>query len=264
MVKYEKVIAGGVAGAAGVATGYPLDTVKTRMQTGYYPKLSQCITQTFQQEGLRGFYRGASLPFTIITIKRGFQFGFFRYLQDHQYNSLKNPFISGMITGLVMTPLGCPMHVVKIHIQNSSALETPRIRDSVRQIMGQEGLKGFYRGWYMNCTKDCLFGGMYLGILEKMGNYHRNVKSEFHPVANNLFSFAKGGVAGILTWTILFPIDTAKTAIQSGQGIQYFMTASRKIGWRYLWRGLPPVLIRTFPASAVSVWTFDKMEDWIR
>lgn len=49
-------------GAACVFSGQPLDTTKVKMQTfpNMYRGFIDCITQTYKQVGLRGFYQGTT------------------------------------------------------------------------------------------------------------------------------------------------------------------------------------------------------------
>ncbi|ANB11551.1 Ornithine transporter of the mitochondrial inner membrane [Sugiyamaella lignohabitans] len=51
-------------GAAMIATtvGFPLDSVKTRLQTHKFKSAWQCIVDTERHEGIRGFYRGLTAP----------------------------------------------------------------------------------------------------------------------------------------------------------------------------------------------------------
>jgi len=257
---YKQLLPGGLAGFTGVLIGYPLDTVKVRMQTGFYPHMKQCITETIHKEGFRAFYRGAAVPFASLTIKRGYQYYLFNSNQKSPYKILQNPFVSGALSGIIGTPIGCPMHVIKIRMQNSDINTYKNLKDCLMDIYKLEGIKGFYSGFRINLIKDLCFGGLYLGTMGYLSNIQKNNKTYFkkHEYQSNMFSLFKGGVAGCATWTILFPIDSIKTMIQSGLGFKIFKTNIKKLGIFYMWRGLKPVLIRTFPASAMSIFVYDK------
>lgn len=54
-------LAGVAGGVAVVLIGHPFDTVKTRLQTspsGVYAGTIDCLKQTMQAEGMKGFYAG--------------------------------------------------------------------------------------------------------------------------------------------------------------------------------------------------------------
>lgn len=48
------------ASLVAVSTGFPLDSVKTRLQTYKYKGNWHCIVDTYKNEGVLGFYRGES------------------------------------------------------------------------------------------------------------------------------------------------------------------------------------------------------------
>ncbi|KAJ1555679.1 Mitochondrial carrier protein ymc2, partial [Cladochytrium tenue] len=60
----KELFAGSVGGIAQVLTGQPFDTVKVRLQTqpGKYASALDCVRQTYQHEGFRGFYKGTLTP----------------------------------------------------------------------------------------------------------------------------------------------------------------------------------------------------------
>ena len=61
---YKVALYGGLAGEALWISSYPLDVVKSRMQTdGFekdqrYKSMRDCFRQTWRAEGFRGFWRG--------------------------------------------------------------------------------------------------------------------------------------------------------------------------------------------------------------
>jgi len=57
----NQILAGGTAGASSWASIYPMDVVKTRMQTtSQYKSILECISSILQNEGPRAFFRGLS------------------------------------------------------------------------------------------------------------------------------------------------------------------------------------------------------------
>ncbi|KAI9481157.1 MAG: hypothetical protein EXX96DRAFT_447319, partial [Benjaminiella poitrasii] len=53
------IIAASAAAIVGVVSGYPFDSIKTRLQTQNYDSISSCIKRTYKDEGIRGFFRGS-------------------------------------------------------------------------------------------------------------------------------------------------------------------------------------------------------------
>ncbi len=65
-----------------------------------------------------------------------------------------------------------------------------------------------------------------------------------------------GGIAGSISWALVFPPDAIKTRIQIDNQLQYhgFLDCLRKSyrqeKWRLFTRGLAPTVIRAFPMNA--------------
>ncbi|KAI5451552.1 hypothetical protein NCC49_001537 [Naganishia albida] len=75
-----------------------------------------------------------------------------------------------------------------------------------------------------------------------------------------------GGCAGTASWLATFPLDTIKTRIQGmnlspGEKMPSTLQVTRHIirteGWRCLFNGLTPTLIRAFPTNAVVFLSFE-------
>jgi hypothetical protein len=56
--QYRTVISASTASLLSTAVAFPLDSVKTRMQTYKYKGVLDCVRHTYQTEHLRGFFRG--------------------------------------------------------------------------------------------------------------------------------------------------------------------------------------------------------------
>ena len=64
----EEVLAGCSAGVVGTVLGYPLDSLKTRMQTSGQTGLLSTLRQAVVSEGLLGLYRGIASPLLSLTL----------------------------------------------------------------------------------------------------------------------------------------------------------------------------------------------------
>jgi hypothetical protein len=58
--RYRTEVAASSASVLSTVTAFPLDSVKTRMQTYPYDGALHCVKTTYNAEGMRGFFRGAS------------------------------------------------------------------------------------------------------------------------------------------------------------------------------------------------------------
>mmetsp|Transcript_7750 Transcript_7750/g.19833 ORF Transcript_7750/g.19833 Transcript_7750/m.19833 type:complete len:109 (+) Transcript_7750:335-661(+) len=81
-----------------------------------------------------------------------------------------------------------------------------------------------------------------------------------------LQSFLCGGIAGVTYWASIFPIDLAKTRIQTSASktsvLCEMRSIARKRGWRGLYAGMSPTIIRAFPANAAQWMAWDILSHW--
>ena len=94
VVKRE-FVAGGTAGAIGVFIGFPMDLVKTQIQTfpNRFPSAWSCLKHQFQEGGVVGLFRGCIPPilaqgnsFSIHTLIKAKVLTHNLYRADKQFN----------------------------------------------------------------------------------------------------------------------------------------------------------------------------------
>ena len=109
--QYKVTIAACVASGCSITTGYPLDSVKTRMQALNIPSTLQCIQITNQQEGFKGFFRGMQPILVTGVALRTLAFNLCNYFQQHIFTKSVpgHTFYSGMATGAILSVIGSPI-----------------------------------------------------------------------------------------------------------------------------------------------------------
>ena len=68
-----------------------------------------------------------------------------------------------------------------------------------------------------------------------------------------------GAITGIVSWTLAYPADTLKTRFQADSMLNRQYTSSLSVlkalvqndGWRALFNGLSPCLLRSIPVCAI-------------
>jgi len=74
-----------LASLIAVSTGFPLDSVKTRLQTYKYNGNWHCIVDTYKNEGLLGFFRGLTAPLVSSSLMRSWSMSIFTYSKPHTH-----------------------------------------------------------------------------------------------------------------------------------------------------------------------------------
>ncbi len=248
MPSWRDLIPGASQACASIASGYPFDTMKIRLQTGHCTTFYSCMVKTIQNEGIAGFYRGVSMPLLVTVPKRAVQF----YLLE-DLRKTHNNFVAAGIAGLACSVFNTPMNKVKISMQNSHGA----YKNSwgfIRSLYMEQGIHGFYRGFRVQCLRTVSFATVNLGTYTTLREYMPHTKSAH---------FATGAIASVSAYTILFPIDYAKTTVMASRNnvpvpiIQCVITKAQTDGVLSLWRGITPVLLRVAPVGGTSMVAYE-------
>lgn len=124
----------------------------------------------------------------------------------------------------------------------------------VRSIVRTEGLKGIYRGLTITVLRDapahCVYFSTYEYMREKLHPGCRKSGQESFKTM-----LLAGGLAGVGSWIICYPLDVMKTRLQAesqstlpkyGGIVDCFRKSVREEGYAVLWRGLGTALARAF------------------
>lgn len=276
----EHALAGSCAGVVGTVLGFPLDTIKTRLQSqagGAHQLGVGTLARTIlKEEGFRGFYRGIAPPLTALTILNTLSFACYssakKYLRVGQVGPVKcadgsTKFVFEprvMLAGIAGGPLGSllstPFEVLKVQMQMDN-VTGQRYRNSLHAaqcIVTEHGIRALYLGHLVNTNREMIFLATYFGTYEhSRAVFEQNLPRAIAvPVA--------GGISGALAWFISFPLDCIKAQIQ-GQRLdaarskdlsQPRVTAIRAAAQIYnakgllgLYTGVAPSIARAFLVS---------------
>ncbi|KAF9276790.1 hypothetical protein BGZ88_001522 [Linnemannia elongata] len=123
------VLAASSAAVCSVLSGFPFDSVKTRMQTHSYKSIMDCVRKTYAEERLGGFFRGMIPPLITVSIIKSISFSVYEgskqqvrsvseTLQGNTIPSLIGlTFISGSVAGTVVAMMSSPLELVKLQRQ---------------------------------------------------------------------------------------------------------------------------------------------------
>ncbi|KAI7902880.1 mitochondrial carrier domain-containing protein [Cokeromyces recurvatus] len=125
------IVAASSAAIAGVVSGYPFDSIKTRLQTQSYNSITTCIKITYKEEGIRGFFRGVLPPLITVSIIKSISFSVYEntkghYKTLHPAQFMNSPSListmfastlAGSVSGAFIAALSCPFELVKVQKQ---------------------------------------------------------------------------------------------------------------------------------------------------
>ena len=241
-------IPGAIQAMTVVTIGYPFDTVKSHMQHAHHKNSWQCMKHVFQEKGVRGFYRGATIPYITLIPKRAIQFQVYEKLKGRQVN----PYACGLGAALSMCWVSSPMQNTKLNMQVRHKFHS--VGDYVKRTYSRHGVLGFYRGFRITLLRDMTFGTLYLGTYSVLKQKFQNGMRL--PKDTSLAPFLAGGFSSIFTWSVLLPVDHLKTIFQTNRN-ETTMNIIRNTPLLHYWRSVGPTVIRVFPVSGISMMTYE-------
>lgn len=206
---------------AGCANGFIQSLVGHPIDT---LKVLQQTKQPLHRNFLH-YYKGISYPMSFNFLCTGTTFNI-----HAKYNTLLGcHYKSGFLTGLTISPIVYYFDMGKIHYQlnptNKIDFSKCRITNGMGATLGREALA------------TSVYMGVYFNNYEEYG------------------ALVAGGAAGLLSWTISYPLDVIKTRQMNNSKIN--IIESIAIG--NLWRGYYACAFRAIVVNAIGFWVYDAL-----
>ncbi|KZT71316.1 hypothetical protein DAEQUDRAFT_666367 [Daedalea quercina L-15889] len=242
-LRYNKAVVCAIS-ASYISTfaGYPLDSIKSRLQTTRerttVPKLA---LQVYKEEGVIGFYRGLWIPLITISFVRAASFTIYTSTKEYfherhwlAYNTVwsvaSTGGIGGALSGSLISFGSAPFELVKVRRQLEYSIaaskgvrivKAPGTLDAVRDIFQLHGLRGLYLGFRLHFVRDTLGTGLYFFEYDAMRHLMGRLPSGeqgptpyWMPIPASTVPFMCGSLAGVTSWALIYPLDVVKTKVQ--------------------------------------------------
>ncbi len=274
----DGLVAGLVAGAAGVLVGHAFDTAKVQQQIGR--KLTELPSIGF-------LYRGIIPPLVSTGAVRSLYFGTYEALRPPMAAALASPqeslsvvFVAGSLTGATLAPLTAPIQRLKL-VQQVEGLS---LRECVRSLFASSGVSSLMRGMGVHMLLETFGSGCYLAT------YHAAKRVATTSLDADDDSGAGGGrrpreplrvrigcgaIAGISGWVSIYPLDVLRSRIMSappsvadgGGGWATVAAVARETvargGYRAFFSGISLTLLRAAPVAGVVLPVYDTVLDFL-
>ena len=232
---WKDFISGVVGGVSGLVAGQPFDVIKCRLQSS---------DMTFRQVyiGINkpfGFFSGMASPIYGVAAVNAILFTVYGSLTGP---SLWDVYWAGCCAGLAQSVLAIPIELTKIQsqIHGKSSIH------HFKRIFKEQRLKGLYRGSLATILRDTPSYGIYFAVYEGLCSEN--------PSSTEML--INGGISGIFGWLFTYPIDVAKTVIQStnSESLKSIFTKNHPYKWYF--RGLSATLLRAIPTNALTFFAY--------
>ncbi|CAH7687986.1 mitochondrial carrier protein PET [Phakopsora pachyrhizi] len=242
---FNALIAGGIAGTTVDLVFYPLDTIKTRLQS----------SQGFLNSGgLRGVYKG--LGSVAVGSAPGAAL-FFTTYEQFKRKIIPNlaPNLSTPVVHMISASLGevaaclvrVPIEVVKQRQQVSAyGLGTSSLH-ALRLIIRKGGIKSLYQGFGITISREVPFALLQFPLYESLKLYATERGGFDSPDSLPFYITAgSGSVAGSISAALTTPLDVIKTRIMLSKDVgsvkfrKIIVESYRCEGFKMFWRGVVP------------------------
>lgn len=231
-------------------------------------------------EPRQGLWKGNIPAEALYILYGGIQFSTYRYtttllhtLPTPNHQPLPSPvesFISGAVAGAVATTATYPLDLLRTRF---AAQGPDRIYDSllhsIRDIARTEGPRGFFQGLGAGVGQVVPYMGLFFAAYEGLRPALAGLELPF-----GSGDATAGVLAGVAAKTGVFPLDLVRKRLQVqgptrgrygrgnipvSKGVARTMRGIvRREGVRGLYRGLTVSLVKAAPASAVTMWTYER------
>lgn len=205
-----------------------------------------------------------------------------------QHNMMKrmertylNSFIAGGTAGALQSFICCPIELIKLrmqaqknpiqlfeihHVDSQMVYKDPW--DATVQVYKKAGVRGLYKGTLITMAREIPGFGCYFASYDYLCNMSMRIfKNEHRDTIHPVTLCVCGGVSGIFTWIISYPVDVVKSRLQVdgmfgkeiySNSIDCFRKTFKEGGEtgyrRYLmfFRGLNSTMARGFIVNAVT------------
>jgi len=281
----DEAIAGCAAGVIGTLLGYPLDSVKTRMQAQAASGGGGMVSvtkQVLKEEGMAGFYRGVASPLAALTLLNTLNFSSYAHFRalygvddavlarrfEFEWRVPAAAATVGPLASLISTPFELIKTQMVVNARSTSTAEArPSSLRKALQLVRDHGARSLYVGHGVNTMREVVFLGTYFTVYEHSKSVLAAALADVGIGAKGSIPVA-GGVSGIIGWFVSFPLDCVKSNIQRVQfvkgeaivrpgALQVASVLVKANGVAGLYSGVLPSLARAFLVSASRFTVFE-------
>lgn len=251
------LLAGAIAGILELCLMYPIDSVKTRMQSltaeTSNKGVIQILMEMIKHEGIFRPVRGIEVIAGTAGPAHAIYFASYEYLRD--VFGKNQPLylavgISGAIATILHDLITNPAEVIKQRMQMANS-PYKSIIDCTRRTYRNEGFAAFYKSYTTQLTMNIPFQIVHFVTYEFCRNF-MNPEGKYNPKAHLLSGALAGGVAAAATT----PLDVCKTLLNTQEqkvtGMANAFRAVYKIGGiRGFFRGIKARILYQMPSNAI-------------
>ncbi|XP_074598425.1 mitoferrin-1-like isoform X2 [Brevipalpus obovatus] len=264
------MLAGAIAGIMEHSVMYPVDSVKTRMQSLYpgggvvYRTVPGALYKIIKNEGFKRPFRGISLMVGGAGPAHALYFSCYEKMKrvfSGTETGGRSPLAqAGSLATILHDAVMNPVEVVKQRLQMYNSQHN-RVVTCASSILKNEGLKAFYRSYTTQLIMNIPFHCSHLVTYEFFQEL-TNPERKYNPMTH----ITSGAIAGAFAGAITTPLDVCKTLINTQDKmalkatrqlqitglVNAVVTIYRCCGFKGYFNGLQARVLYSAPSTAIS------------
>lgn len=261
------LLAGMGAGPTSDIGLFPLDSLKTRMQSGSY------AAKATEKPSLG---RGIGIAMVGSSLTYGTHWTVYEYFKRHlsplcQGNEAAVPFVymfSASLAQIISSSIRCPFEVIKQHLQIGIFFDT---KCAVRSIYRSGGVPAFYTGYKSLLYKSIPYDAIEMTLYEIFRKYYKRIFKTADD-SSLVMSVASGYLSSGIAAFVTTPMDVVKTRMMLSAAerspetsvIQMFRKIYRNEGLRGLYSGAFIRVMVVATAGAIYFAAFESYRGFLQ
>nr|XP_004039368.1 mitochondrial carrier protein, putative [Ichthyophthirius multifiliis]EGR34064.1 mitochondrial carrier protein, putative [Ichthyophthirius multifiliis] len=256
---------GAIAGAVSTLMLYPMENLKTRLQTNKQNKsMYQIVKQVYKNEDIIGFYKGMTPMLIGNFISYGIYFFWYQFFKDlmkiqngDNVGYLKASFLSGIITTIGTNPFWV--------VQTRMILGHENFIQTVEKMFKNEGINSLFRGLSASLILviNPIIQFIAYEYLKARLSQSQIIKSKF------LLFFICGAISKAIATFITYPYQVIRTFQHIDKNKKFLSISDilksiyQQQGFSGFFKGLTPKLQQTVLNSAFMLAFYEKIVNQI-
>lgn len=212
------------------------------------------VKYIFGSSGIYGMFKGCSVSILRNIVSVTVFYAGVDYQRKHTANlelgAIGN-FISGGAIKSVSTLVASPLNVLKTRVEAFSETKVYAFPE-MKKIWVEEGIKGFFKGFFPTLMRDIPFSGLQYSIYTAMNSFtsKRSIGND-----SKVIGFVNGGISSALAIILTYPFDNIRVRQQfSHNEAKLWPTVQEvyaKEGFKGFFVGCTPRLLRKVATGSI-------------
>ncbi|KAK1777898.1 mitochondrial carrier domain-containing protein [Copromyces sp. CBS 386.78] len=268
-----------------VKSGQPLNALRNAGGPIY-----EAVKTLWRAGGIKTFFAGNGLNVVKIMPESAIRFGSYeaskRFLaayeghNDPSQISTVSKFVAGGMGGMTAQFCVYPIDTLKFRLQCETVEGGPKgnalLIRTAKQMWADGGLRAAYRGLGLGLIGMFPYSAIDIGTFELLKKSYRRAKAKYYGVheddagPGNIAMGVLGASSGALGATVVYPLNVLRTRLQT-QGtamhpptytgfVDVATKTIRNEGFRGLYKGLTPNLLKVAPALSITWVCYENMK----